>query len=67
MIRFHGVVGYIGLFLSVVAMAMATTVEMKRKCVAIDHALLDTAQPLPISVMWLGWQFLLLGIADMFT
>ncbi|XP_057869752.1 protein NRT1/ PTR FAMILY 4.5 [Cryptomeria japonica] len=57
----------IGLLLSAVAMGVAAAVEMKRKRVATDHALLDTAQPLPISVMWLGWQFLVLGIADMFT
>ncbi|GLJ15420.1 hypothetical protein SUGI_0253090 [Cryptomeria japonica] len=50
---------------SAVAMGVATVVKMKSKRVATDHALVDTAQPLPISVMWLGWQFLVLDIADM--
>lgn len=57
----------IGLFLSALAMAVAALVELKRKAVARDHALLDTNEPLPISVLWLGWQYLVLGIADMFT
>jgi peptide/histidine transporter 3/4 len=57
----------IGLFLSALAMAVAALVELKRKGVARDHSLLDTDEPLPISVLWLGWQYLVLGIADMFT
>lgn len=57
----------IGLLLSALAMAVAAVVELKRKAVARDHSLLDTDEPLPISVFWLGWQYLVLGIADMFT
>ncbi|KAF3777399.1 NRT1-PTR FAMILY 4-2 protein [Nymphaea thermarum] len=47
----------LGLVLASVAMAVAAIVEVKRK------ARLEA----PISVLWLGWQYLLLGVSDMFT
>ncbi|CAN4075603.1 unnamed protein product [Withania somnifera] len=57
----------IGLFLSVVAMAIAALVEIKRKGVATDSGLLDSAKPLPITFFWIGFQYLFLGSADLFT
>ncbi|KAL2336879.1 hypothetical protein Fmac_011325 [Flemingia macrophylla] len=58
----------IGLVLSVVAMAVATVVEVKRKRVAIHSGLLDDAtKPLPISFFWISFQYLFLGSADLFT
>eukprot|EP01018_Ginkgo_biloba_P013798 Gb_25160 [translate_table: standard] len=57
----------IGLVLSAIAMGVAALVEVKRKAAARHHGLLDSLDPLPISVLWLGWQYLVLGIADLFT
>ncbi|XP_016489263.2 protein NRT1/ PTR FAMILY 4.6 [Nicotiana tabacum] len=57
----------IGLFLSIVAMATAALVEIKRKRVATDSGLLDSAKPLPITFFWIAFQYLFLGSADLFT
>ncbi|KAI4304440.1 hypothetical protein MLD38_039949 [Melastoma candidum] len=60
----------VGLILSSVSMAVASAVEVKRKGVARDHGLLDAipvAQPLPVSIFWLSFQYFIFGIADMFT
>lgn len=57
----------IGLLLSILSMAVAALVEIKRKTVARDHGLLDSAGPLPITFFWVGLQYLFLGLADMFT
>ncbi|XP_030547286.1 protein NRT1/ PTR FAMILY 4.5-like [Rhodamnia argentea] len=60
----------VGLVLSSISMAVAATVEVKRKKVARDHGMLDAipvAQPLPMSVFWLSFQYFIFGIADMFT
>ncbi|KAJ8547860.1 hypothetical protein K7X08_021096 [Anisodus acutangulus] len=57
----------IGLFLSVVAMAIAALVEIKRKGVATDSGLIDSAKPLPITFFWIAFQYLFLGSADLFT
>lgn len=54
-----------GLFLSVVAMAAAALVEAKRKAAARDR--LDPAAPLPMTFLWIAFQYLLLGSADLFT
>ncbi|WOK97021.1 hypothetical protein Cni_G05729 [Canna indica] len=59
-----------GLLMSVVAMAVAGMVETKRKRVARDAGLLDSsssAAPLPITFLWLAFQYLFLGTADLFT
>lgn len=56
-----------GLFLSVVGMAVAGLVEMKRKRVATRIGLLNSSKPLPISFFWVGLQYLFLGSADLFT
>lgn len=56
-----------GLFLSIVAMAVAALVEIKRKNVASKYDLLDSAKPLPITFLWVALQYLFLGSADLFT
>lgn len=56
-----------GLFLSIVAMAVAALVEMKRKNVASKFGLLDSTKPLPITFLWVALQYLFLGSADLFT
>ncbi|KAL9424100.1 hypothetical protein AB3S75_036056 [Citrus x aurantiifolia] len=57
----------IGLVLSIIAMAVAAFVEIKRKRVATDSGLLDSASPLPITFFWIALQYLFLGSADLFT
>ncbi|RDX63083.1 Protein NRT1/ PTR FAMILY 4.5, partial [Mucuna pruriens] len=57
----------IGLVLSAVSMAVAGFVETRRKSVAIQHNMVDSTEPLPISVFWLGFQYGIFGAADMFT
>ncbi|KAG2612502.1 protein NRT1/ PTR FAMILY 4.6-like isoform X1 [Panicum virgatum] len=56
-----------GLVLSIVAMAVAAAVEVKRKNVAADAGMLDSPKPLPISFFWIAFQYLFLGSADLFT
>ncbi|KAL1539405.1 protein NRT1/ PTR FAMILY 4.6-like isoform X1 [Salvia divinorum] len=56
-----------GLILSVVAMATAALVEIKRKRVATSSGMLDSTTPLPITFMWIAFQYLFLGSADLFT
>lgn len=57
----------IGLFLSIVAMAVAALVEVKRKRVAFKSGLVDSESPLPITLFWIAFQYLFLGSADLFT
>ncbi|KAF7124234.1 hypothetical protein RHSIM_Rhsim12G0129900 [Rhododendron simsii] len=57
----------VGLFLSIIAMAIAALVEIKRKRVATKNGLLDSPNPLPISFFWIAFQYLFLGSADLFT
>ncbi|OIW09658.1 hypothetical protein TanjilG_15364 [Lupinus angustifolius] len=58
----------IGLVLSIVAMAVAAIVEIKRKRVATNSSLIDdTKESLPITFFWIGLQYLFLGSADLFT
>ncbi|KAK6133693.1 hypothetical protein DH2020_032603 [Rehmannia glutinosa] len=57
----------IGLVLSIIAMAVAALVEIKRKKVATDSNLLDSDKPLPITFFWIAFQYLFLGSADLFT
>ncbi|TKY58796.1 NRT1/ PTR FAMILY 4.6 [Spatholobus suberectus] len=57
-----------GLVLSIVAMAVAAVVEIKRKRVATHSGLLDDAtKPLPVTFLWIALQYLFLGSADFFT
>ncbi|KAG2707279.1 hypothetical protein I3843_05G129200 [Carya illinoinensis] len=57
----------IGLVLSIIAMATAALVEIKRKRVATNSGLLDSDHPLPITFFWIAFQYLFLGSADLFT
>ncbi|XP_070027740.1 protein NRT1/ PTR FAMILY 4.5-like [Nicotiana sylvestris] len=57
----------VGLVLSAVSMAVAAIVEKHRKTVAIKHNMVESATPLPMSVFWLGYQYAIFGLADMFT
>jgi solute carrier family 15 (peptide/histidine transporter), member 3/4 len=56
-----------GLVLSIVAMAVAALVEVRRKRVAADAGLLDSKESLPISFFWIAPQYLFLGSADLFS
>lgn len=56
-----------GLVLSIVAMAVAALVEMKRKRVAAQSGLLNSTEPLPITFLWVALQYLFLGSADLFS
>lgn len=56
-----------GLFLSIVAMAVAALVETKRKKTAAEFGLLDSTKPLPMTFLWVAFQYLFLGSADLFT
>ncbi|XP_009795124.1 protein NRT1/ PTR FAMILY 4.5-like [Nicotiana tabacum] len=51
----------VGLVLSIVSMAVAALVEIKRK----HHSLKNPLKP--IHLAWLGFQYAIFGIADMFT
>lgn len=57
----------VGLVLSAISMAVAGIVETRRKSVAIENNMVDSIQPLPMSVFWLGYQYAIFGLADMFT
>ncbi|KAJ6976306.1 hypothetical protein D5086_017446 [Populus alba] len=57
----------VGLVLSVISMAVSGVVETWRKSVAIEHNMVDSTEPLPMSFLWLGFQFGIFGAADMFT
>lgn len=58
----------IGLVLSIIAMAVAAIVEVKRKRVATESNILDDAtKPIPITFLWIAFQYLFLGSADLFT
>ncbi|KAL2459122.1 Protein NRT1/PTR FAMILY 4.5 [Forsythia ovata] len=57
----------VGLVLAAISMAIAGIIETHRKNVAINHNMIDSAEPLPISIFWLGIQYAIFGMADMFT
>ena len=48
-------------------MLVAGFVETRRKSVAIEHNMVDSTEPLPMSVFWLGFQYAIFGAADMFS
>lgn len=56
-----------GLILSIIAMAVAALVEMKRKNVAEKLHMMTSAEPIPITFLWIALQYLFLGSADLFT
>ena len=57
----------IGLVLSAISMAVAGVVEARRKSVAFEHNMVDSLEPLPMSLFWLGFQYAIFGAADMFS
>ncbi|KAF5746679.1 Nitrate transporter 1.2 [Tripterygium wilfordii] len=57
----------IGLVLSIIAMAVAALVEIKRKRVATNRGQLDETNPLPITFFWVAFQYSFLGSADLFS
>ena len=61
----------VGLVLSAISMGIVALVEVKRKNVAIEHGMVDNIPilnpPIPMSVFWLGFQYFIFGIADLFT
>ncbi|XP_009362432.2 protein NRT1/ PTR FAMILY 5.10 [Pyrus x bretschneideri] len=57
-----------GMVLSIILMVIAALVEMKRLKTAKDYGLLDMpSATVPMSIWWLVPQYLLAGIADVFT
>ncbi|PIN14595.1 H+/oligopeptide symporter [Handroanthus impetiginosus] len=57
-----------GIFLSFLSMVIAAFVEKRRLSIAIQHGLVDFPKAtIPMSVWWLAPQYLLYGIADVFT
>ncbi|KAL9396620.1 hypothetical protein Peur_010873 [Populus x canadensis] len=57
----------VGLVLSAISMAVAGIVETSRKSVAVEHNMVDSTELLPMSFLWLGFQYAIFGAADMFT
>ncbi|GLJ42406.1 hypothetical protein SUGI_0878530 [Cryptomeria japonica] len=58
----------VGMFFSILFLICAALSEKKRVNAAKSHGLLDTPKAtVPLSVFWLSPQFILLGIADVFT
>ncbi|KAJ6709822.1 PEPTIDE/NITRATE TRANSPORTER [Salix koriyanagi] len=54
----------VSLVLSAISMGV---METRRKSVAIEHNMVDSIEPLPMSFLWLGFQYAIFGAADMFT
>lgn len=50
-----------------IAACLAAFIENKRKRVAADHGLIDSATGVPMSVMWLLLQFIAVAINDVFA
>lgn len=58
----------VGYFLSIVCMVTAALVERRRLKVVEEYGLLDdSSATIPMSVFWLAPQYLIFGIADVFT
>ncbi|KAK9684606.1 hypothetical protein RND81_10G220500 [Saponaria officinalis] len=57
----------LGLIMSIIAMAVASFVEMKRKTLAAQLDLINSTEPLPMTFLWIAIQYLFLGSADLFS
>ncbi|XP_074273343.1 protein NRT1/ PTR FAMILY 5.10-like isoform X2 [Silene latifolia] len=58
----------IGMFTSILSMVIAAMVEKKRLLTALQHGLMDLPnETVPMSVWWLVPQYVLFGVADVFT
>ncbi|GMI91205.1 ABA-importing transporter 1, NRT1/ PTR family 4.6, nitrate transporter 1:2 [Hibiscus trionum] len=57
----------VGLVLSTISMAISGVMETRRKSVAYKHDMVDSNKPLPMSVFWLELQYVVFGLADLFT
>ncbi|KAL3636294.1 hypothetical protein CASFOL_020841 [Castilleja foliolosa] len=57
----------VGLVLSIIAMIIAALVEIKRKRVATENNMLGSKEALPVTFLWIAFQYLFLGSADLFT
>ncbi|KAH9316474.1 hypothetical protein KI387_025101 [Taxus chinensis] len=57
-----------GMFVSAISMIVAAVIEMKRVKAAKDNGLVDMPHAtIPLSIFWLLPQYVLFGIADVFT
>ncbi|KAI3889117.1 hypothetical protein MKX03_004280 [Papaver bracteatum] len=54
----------VGFIAAIIATFLGAVFERKRKAVAEDHGLLDSGGQVPMSVMWLSFQFIATGIVD---
>ncbi|XP_020520386.1 protein NRT1/ PTR FAMILY 4.6-like [Amborella trichopoda] len=54
----------LGYFTTTISMCLAAMIEKKRKQVAIEHGMVEATTGIPMSVLWLGFQFFVLGIFD---
>ncbi|CAI0418445.1 unnamed protein product [Linum tenue] len=57
----------IGLLISILAMAAAALVEIKRLQLVDELGLVDQAVPVPLSIFWQIPQYMLIGAAEVFT
>lgn len=58
----------VGLFMSILCMAVAAITETKRLETARDHGLLDSpTSTIPLTIFWLLPQYILSGISDVFA
>ncbi|TYI82328.1 hypothetical protein E1A91_D05G214700v1 [Gossypium mustelinum] len=54
-----------GLVLSTISMVVSGIVETRRKSMACQHDVVDSLQPLPMSVFWLGYEYAILSYGYM--
>lgn len=57
----------IGLMITVVGMAVAAAVEMRRLRIVAEFGLEDSTEPVPMSVFWLVPQYSIMGVAQVFA
>ncbi|MBA0720650.1 hypothetical protein Golax_008262 [Gossypium laxum] len=51
----------VGLVLSTISISISGIVETRRKSMACQHDVVDSLQPLPMSVFWLGYEYAILS------